>query len=28
MEHEATLLTRNGADFAKVPGLDFQNWLK
>ncbi len=27
MEHQATLLTRNLADFAKVPGLDFQNWL-
>ena len=26
-EHDATLLTRNTADFAKVPGLRFENWL-
>ena len=25
--HEATLLTRNTIDFAKVPGLRFENWL-
>ena len=25
--HDATLLTRNAADFAKVPGLRFANWL-
>jgi tRNA(fMet)-specific endonuclease VapC len=25
--HEATLLTRNATDFAKVPGLRFENWL-
>jgi tRNA(fMet)-specific endonuclease VapC len=25
--HEATLLTRNASDFAKVPGLRFGNWL-
>ncbi len=24
---EATLLTRNASDFAKVPGLRFENWL-
>jgi tRNA(fMet)-specific endonuclease VapC len=27
MEHDATLLTRNTVDFAKVPGLRFENWL-
>ncbi len=27
MEHDATLLTRNQVDFAKVPGLKFENWL-
>lgn len=25
--HDATLLTRNTVDFAKVPGLRFENWL-
>jgi len=25
--HDATLLTRNASDFAKVPGLRFENWL-
>jgi tRNA(fMet)-specific endonuclease VapC len=25
--HDATLLTRNAADFGKVPGLRFENWL-
>ena len=25
--HDATLLTRNEADFAKVSGLRFENWL-
>jgi tRNA(fMet)-specific endonuclease VapC len=27
MHHQTTLLTRNTADFSKVPGLRFQNWL-
>ena len=27
IEHDATLLTRNSVDFAKVPGLRFENWL-
>ena len=27
LTHDATLLTRNEADFAKVPGLRFENWL-
>lgn len=27
MAHGATLLTRNTVDFAKVPGLRFENWL-
>jgi len=27
LAHEATLLTRNARDFAKVPGLRFENWL-
>lgn len=27
LAHEATLLTRNSVDFAKVPGLVFENWL-
>ena len=27
MVHDATLLTRNTVDFAKVPGLKFENWL-
>lgn len=27
IEHDATLLTRNVVDFAKVPGLRFENWL-
>lgn len=27
LEHDSTLLTRNTADFAKVPGLRFENWL-
>jgi tRNA(fMet)-specific endonuclease VapC len=27
LAHEATLLTRNSGDFAKVPGLRFENWL-
>lgn len=25
--HDATLLTRNTVDFARVPGLHFENWL-
>jgi tRNA(fMet)-specific endonuclease VapC len=28
IEHEALLLTRNTVDFAKVPGLRFENWLE
>ena len=27
LAHEATLLTRNTADFTQVPGLKFENWL-
>ena len=27
LAHEATLLTRNAADFSKVPGLRFEDWL-
>jgi tRNA(fMet)-specific endonuclease VapC len=27
LAHDATLLTRNAADFARVPGLKFENWL-
>jgi tRNA(fMet)-specific endonuclease VapC len=27
LEHDATLLTRNTADFAKVPGLRIENWI-
>ena len=27
LAHDATLLTRNTADFAQVPGLKFENWL-
>lgn len=27
LEHGAMLLTRNTVDFAKVPGLRFENWL-
>ena len=27
LAHDATLLTRNAADFSKVPGLRFENWL-
>lgn len=27
IEHDAILLTRNTVDFAKVPGLRFENWL-
>lgn len=27
LEHDSTLLTRNVADFARVPGLRFENWL-
>ena len=27
LAHDATLLTRNSVDFAKVPGLRFENWL-
>ena len=28
LTHDATLLTRNATDFAKVPGLRFDNWLE
>lgn len=28
LAHDATLLTRNAADFAQVPGLRFENWLE
>jgi tRNA(fMet)-specific endonuclease VapC len=27
LAHDATLLTRNTADFQRVPGLKFENWL-
>lgn len=27
LAHDATLLTRNARDFARVPGLRFENWL-
>lgn len=27
LEHDSLLLTRNTADFSKVPGLRFENWL-
>lgn len=27
LAHDALLLTRNAVDFAKVPGLRFENWL-
>ena len=27
LAHDASLLTRNSADFSKVPGLRFENWL-
>ena len=27
LTHDATLLTRNATDFAKVPELRFENWL-
>jgi len=27
LAHDATLLTRNAADFAQVPGLRIENWL-
>ena len=27
LEHDATILTRNTSDFAKVPGLKYENWL-
>jgi len=27
LAHDATLLSRNAADFAQVPGLRFANWL-
>jgi tRNA(fMet)-specific endonuclease VapC len=26
LAHDATLLTRNTADFGKVPGLKFEDW--
>jgi tRNA(fMet)-specific endonuclease VapC len=28
LAHDAVLLTRNTADFAKLTGLKFQNWLE
>jgi len=28
LAHDATLLSRNTADFAQVPGLRFENWLE
>ncbi len=27
LEYDATILTRNTADFAKIPGVRFENWL-
>ncbi len=27
IEHDSTLLTRDKGDFAKIPGLKFENWL-
>jgi tRNA(fMet)-specific endonuclease VapC len=27
LAHDALLLTRNAVDFARVPGLRFENWL-
>jgi tRNA(fMet)-specific endonuclease VapC len=27
LAHDSTLLTRNTTDFAKVPELQFENWL-